>query len=233
MDTSIKKLIFAILMLFFLCLLLSSCKRNEGSEKKIAVKSDDTIESAVESTLIFGADRQKTPPPDTEITVAGGFTETQQGDIMGQVFPLISVGINPEDMIIGSLVDMDRLDNSSLSFVGSIIKFFVESRKGEISKDILHPSLSDSIIRLYKDSLFEISYSVRIGTIVNKNGIRMANIRLIGDKGRVSGSIVADNYEGKWLLSSISIDMNELMNVYLRENMEFNPISYSNILLNY
>ena len=162
-----------------------------------------------------------------------GFTETQQGDIKGQIFPINSLDIIPEDMIIGPLLDMNMLDVPSGLFTDAIIAFFRAAQKGEISEDLLHPAWSADIVRLYRDRFFEKNYTVRIGTIINRNGIRTANIRLISDKGRVSGDIMADNYEGKWLLSSISVDMNQLENEYFRENPEFTPLSYSNILLNY
>ncbi|MCK5197901.1 MAG: hypothetical protein KAR21_06100 [Spirochaetales bacterium] len=228
-----KKLYFAILILLLFFLLASSCKRGEDSDKTASVDSDAIIESEGQSTLVFGADREKTKSAVVDAAEKSGFTETEAGDIKGQLFPINSVEIIPEDMVIGPLEDMNMLDIPSGSFVDSIITFFRGARKGEIVENILHPTWSGSIIRLYKDSIFEINYTVRIGTIINKNGIRTANIRLISDKGRVSGDIMADNYEGKWLLSSISIDMNQLENVYFRENLEFTPLSYSNILLNY
>ena len=224
---------FAIIFLLLFSLLGSSCKRGEGSDKTVSADPDVIIESEGENTLVFGTDRKKTTSPVVKKTEKRGFTETETGDIKGQVFPINSVDIIPEDMVIGPLVDMSMLDISSGSFVDSIITFFRNAQKGEISKDILHPSWSGSITRLYKNSIFEINYTVRIGTIINNNGIRTANIRLVSDKGRVSGDIMADNYEGKWLLSSISLDMNQLENIYFRENLQFSPLSYSNILLNY
>ena len=233
MSIGIKKLYFAILLLLLFSFFVSSCKRSEGSGKTESADSNAVVESEDAGTLIFGSTREKTTSPVVDKTEKIGFTETDQGDIKGQMFPINSAAIIPEDMIIGTLADINLPDIPKDSFIDSIITFFNGTMKGEINEDILHPSWGGSIIRLYKDSISELNYTVRIGTIININGIKTANIRLISDNGRVSGNIMADNYDGKWLLSAVSVDMNQLKNVYFRENLEFNPLGYSNILLNY
>lgn len=233
MSIGIKKLCFAILLLLLLSLFESSCKRSEGSDKTESADYSTVVKSEEVNTLVFGSAREKTTSPEVGKTEKTGFTETDQGDIKGQMLPINSTAIIPEDMIIGTLAVINILDIPKNSFINSIITFFNGTMKGEISEDILHPTWSKSIIRLYKDSISKINYTVRIGNIINKNGIKTANIRLISNTGRVSGNIMADYYNGRWLLSAVSIDMNQLENVYFRENLEFTPISYSNILLNY
>lgn len=233
MNIVTKKLHFTILLLFIFSFLVISCKRSEGSDKTLNTDSNTVSESEEKETLVFSSNRDKEASLPGNTTEDKGFTETERGDIKGQLFPISSTDIIPEDMVIGTLLDMKMLDNPSDLFAEAVITFFSEAQKGKISEDILHPTWRAGIISLYKDSLFETNYTLRIGTIMNRDGIRTANIRLISDTGRASGDIMADNYEGKWLLSSISIDMNQLENVYFRENLEFTPLSYSNILLNY
>lgn len=233
MSIGIKKLCFTILLILLVSLFVSSCKRSEGSDKTESADYSTVVKSEEANTLVFGSAREKTTTSEVGKTEKTGFTETDQGDIKGQMLPIISTVIIPEDMIIGTLADINIPDIQKDSFINSIITFFNGTMKGEINEDILHPTWSKSIIRLYKDSISKINYTVRIGTIINKNGIKTVNIRLISDTGRVSGNIMADNYNGRWLLSAVSIDMNQLKNVYFRENLEFSPVSYSNILLNY
>lgn len=233
MSIGIKKLYFAILLLILFSLFVISCKRSEVSDKTKSDDSNAVVESAETNTLVFGSAREKSTSPVVDKTEEKGFTETDQGDIKGQMFPINSVSIIPEDMIIGALEDFNIPDIQNGSFINSIVAFFNGTMKGEISEDTLHPTWSGGIIRLYQDSISEINYTVRIGSIIDKDGIKTANIRLISDKGRVSGNIMADNYNGKWLLSAVSVDIDQMENVYFRENQEFNPISYSNILLNY
>ncbi len=233
MSFGIKKLYFTILLLIFFSLFVSSCKRSEGSDNTESAGSNSAVETEEAGTLVFGSARENTTSPVVGKTEKKGFTETDQGDIKGQMFPIISAAIIPEDMIIGTLADISIPDIPMGSFIKSVIIFFDGTMKGEINEDILHPEWRESIIRLYEDNISELNYTVRIGTIIKKNGIKTANIRLISDNGRASGNIMADNYEGKWLLSAVSVDINQLENVYFRENLEFSPISYSNILLNY
>ncbi len=233
MSLVVKKLYFAIIFLLLFSLMMSSCNRSDDSGKGVSVKSDVVIASEKGDTLVFGEARKKKTTTVVSPEEQRGFTETEQGDVKGQLFPIISPAIIPEDMIIGSLLDLDTLDVQDDLLVDSVITFFNGLMKGEINEDVLHPSWRSDIIKLYKDNILKINYSIRIGTVINENGIRRANIRLISDKGRVSGDIMADNYEGRWLISSIFLDMNQLETTYFRENMEFTPVSYSNILLNY
>ena len=233
MSFGIKKLYFTILLLIFFSLFVSSCKRSEGSDNTESAGSNSAVETEEAGTLVFGSARENTTSPIVGEAEKKSFTETDQGDIKGQMFPINSVSIIPEDMIIGALEDFNIPDIQNGSFINSIVAFFNGTMKGEISEDTLHPTWSGGIIRLYQDSISEINYTVRIGSIIDKDGIKTANIRLISDKGRVSGNIMADNYNGKWLLSAVSVDIDQMENVYFRENQEFNPISYSNILLNY
>ncbi|RLD32296.1 MAG: hypothetical protein DRI73_07280, partial [Bacteroidetes bacterium] len=115
----------------------------------------------------------------------------------------------------------------------AIVTFFNDAMEGRVNEDVLHPSWKNSISILFNNRLSEQYYTIRIGDIVKKSGISRTNIRLISKTGRVSGEITADKFEDKWLISNISIDFIQLDDVYLKEEFEFNPLSYSNIILNY
>ncbi len=226
-----KEIFFLILLLFFL--FIFSCSKNERSNNLVSPEIEIESESSDKATLVFGEGREKTVPNQDSSTDNKGFTEIEKGDIKGQLFSIDSKKIIPEDMVIGSLLKYKPNNISSGSFPSSIITFFSDTVKGSINQDVLHPLWSENIQKLFSNRLSEQYFTIRIGDIVDKDGIKTANIRLIGKTGRVSGSVSADNLEGKWLLSDISIDFIYLEDIYLRENLEFNPLSYSNIMLNY
>ncbi len=224
-----KLLIFILLFLLFV--LFFSCKKNENTDQNSI--SDTTIESETsnKSTLVFGEDREKVSLGKGLLSEDEGFTEIEKGDIKGQLFSLDSSPVIPEDMVIGTLLKYNNADNGTFRF--AIISFFTDLGMGQLNLDVIHPLWRDNIQKLYGNSLFEQYYTIRIGDMVIKNGISITNIRLIGKTGRASGSVSADYFDSQWLLSDVSIDISQLEDIYLREDLEFNPLSYSNLLLNY
>jgi hypothetical protein len=220
-------LFFIIIIIFF------SCKKNENS----TIHSDPDIKKESElsgkGTLVFGENREKQSDAKVDDNIQNSYSEIEKSDIKGQLFSVSSVDIFPEDMEIGILLNYNSVKLVSGSFLFAITTFLNDVKNGIINKDVLHPSWAGSIQKLYHNRLSDSDFSFRIGSIVNKKGTKSANIRLISDQGRVSGSVIADNYEGNWLLSNISVNFNQLENTYLKENIEFKPLSYSNILLNY
>lgn len=226
-----KNKLLILVLLIFIFLLFWSCKKNERLEENSS--SDTTVESETsnKSTLVFGEGRDKVSLEDNTSSQDKGFSEIEKGDIKGQLFSIESSAVIPEDMVIGPLLKYNSTVKGSFPF--AIISFFTDLGKGKLNKDILHPFWSENIQKLYGNNLSEEYYTIRIGDMVTKNGISITNIRLIGKTGRASGSVSADNFESQWLLSDISIDITQLEDIYLREDLEFNPLSYSNILLNY
>ncbi len=229
---SYKKSIFVFLFLIF-SFVFVSCRKNDQSNKISTSETGIESELSDKTTLVFGEDRNKTESVDNSSSDNKGFSEIEKGDLKGQLFSINSISVIPEDMVIGTLLNFNFNTASSGSFLFAINTFFTDAGKGILNLDVLHPSWSSSIQKLYRNSLSEQYFIIRIGDTVIKNGISKTNIRLIGKTGRTSGYVSADFYEGKWLLSDISIDIEQLQENYLREEIEFNPLSYSNILLNY
>lgn len=225
--------VYLLCFLCFLCLFIISCYKNNNSEKTDDNNSIVESEISETGTLVFGENRKKLPPEQGTKNDQKGFTEIEMGDIKGQLFPYVSKIIIPEDMVIGPLLAYDYKNISSNTFLYAIVTFFDDAIDGVINEDVLHPSWKNSISILFNNRLSEQNYTIRIGDIVKKSGISRTNIRLISETGRVSGEITADKYEDKWLISNISIDFIQLDDVYLKEEFEFNPLSYSNIMLNY
>jgi len=233
MRSFIKRFIFSVYLLCFFSLFIMSCYENKNSEKIQDKNSIVESEISETGTLVFGENREKLPQEQVNKNDQKGFTEIERGDIKGQLFSYASKIIIPEDMVIGPLLAYDYKNISTNTFLYAIVTFFDDIMGGVINEDVLHPSWKNSISILFKNRLSEQYYTIRIGDIVKKSGISRTNIRLISETGRVSGEITADKFEDKWLISNISIDFIQLDDVYLKEEFEFNPLSYSNIILNY
>lgn len=228
-----KRIKFSAFIIIFIILIIFSCSKNEKSKEIVNPGTTAGSELSDKATLVFGENREKKVSNESSTPDNKGFTEIEKGDIRGQLFSINSISTIPEDMVMGSLLKFDIHKLNSGSFPYSIISFFTGASEGIIIMENLHPDWSENILNLYTTKLIEKDYNIRIGNIINTNGISRANIRLISKIGRVSGFVIADYFENKWLLSDISIDFVQLEDIYIRENNEFNPLSYSNILLNY
>ena len=233
MRSFFKSFIFSVYLLCFFSLFIMSCYKNNNSGKIEDKNSLVESEISETGTLVFGENREKLPQEQGNNNDQKGFSEIERGDIKGQLLSYASKVIIPEDMVIGSLLPYDYKNISSNTFLYAIVTFFNDAMGGVINEDLLHPSWKNSISILFNNRLSEQYYTIRIGDIVKKSGISRTNIRLISETGRVSGEITADKFEDKWLISNISIDFIQLDDVYLKEEFEFNPLSYSNIILNY
>ncbi len=231
MKLGIKKTEKIFLLLFLIFVLGVSCQNKKNIPEKPEQSINHNPSQEDKNQLVFGSARPKEAPV-SDLT-SRGFTETDRGDIKGQLLPLVSIVQIPEDMVIGPLQNIRLADTGDVSFLSAVTSFFKEAEKGIISDDVLHPEWKDSIRRVLGTELVKSEYSLRIGKIVSEEGLKRANIRIISNIGRISGEVMADYYEGRWLLSSISVDFAQLHTLYVRENIEFSPLGYSNILLNY
>lgn len=220
--------LFILLILF----LTFSCKKKDDINKNSIEPSPSVTESSGNGKLVFGSSKTKPKAvslPDNENNSLAGVDSM---DIKGQLFPEKSMDIIPEDMDIGPLLDFNLLNEKESSFSSVIISFFMDAKKGLLNTESLHPLYLENIKKMFSDELGKQSYTVRIGRIVEDKGILSANIRLINTIGRVSGSVSADKFDGRWLISDLSVNMKQLKEEYLKK-YEFDPLSYSNILLNY
>ncbi len=222
-----------VLVIFILLILTSfvSCRNKKNNEEKTDQTVSHIPPDEERNQLVFGTSRAKDSPADSQ--TPQGFTETDKGDIKGQLLPVFSEDRIPEDMVIGPLLDISKADSDEVSFAAVITEFITQAGKGVISEDLLHPGWKDAILRVLGTDVVKTDYTLRIGRIVSEDGINRANIRIVSRIGRISGEVMAEKYDGKWLLSSIAVDFNQLKNLYVRENSEFSPLGYSNILLNY
>ena len=224
------------IFLFFILLILFStfsCKKKDDLNKLPVEHSPSVTESSENGKLVFGSTKPKSKSDSSTDKVKQNLTVIDALDVKGQLFPMGSMDIIPEDMEIGPLLDFNQMNVSESSFSSAVITFFMDAEKGILNKEIVHPLYFDNIKKLFSDELDKQSYTLRIGKIVEDMGIDSADIRLVSSIGRVSGTVLADNLDGEWLISDISIDMKQLKKEYLIKQSEYDPLSYSNILLNY
>ena len=224
--------VFQIFLLLILVLTFS-CKKRDVITRPADEKSDSVTESLENNTLVFGTSKAKSKPQAAANNNSQKLTVIDSLDIKGQLFPIESGDIIPDDMVIGPLLNFNRMNDSEASFSSAVITFFSDAEKGILNTETLDPLYSENIKKMFSDELDKQSYTLRIGRIVEDKGINSADIRLIGSIGRVSGTILADNLDGKCLLSDISINMKQLKKEYLKNQTEYDPLSYSNMLLNY
>ena len=224
-----------IFLIFFLLILLStfSCKKKDDQNNQTVDPSGSATESVENGKLVFGSTKPKPKSDSSNDKVNQNLTVIDASDLKGQLFPIESKDTIPEDMEIGPLLDFYQMNDSESSFSSAVISFFTDAEKGILNQEIVHPLYFDNIKKLFSDELTKQSYTLRLGSVGENTGILSANIRLVSSTGRVSGTVLADNLDGKWLLSDISVDMKKLKNEYLKKQSEYDPLSYSNILLNY
>ncbi len=233
MKKLLKSFNYLVLIIIVFSFFLFSCKKNDNINTTNSNEKVEDEKIVATNTLVFGEERKKSNSNQNNISREKTFSEIDKTDIMGQLLPIVSKSIIPEDMVIGSLLDYNsqNLVSGTLPFL--VVTFFNDMSKGVINKDILHPLFSEYIQKLYSSNINEQFTTIRIGNIIDKSGIVSANIRLFTNTGRVDGEVTADRFEGELLLSNISIDFVQLDEIYLRENLEYNPMNYSNLLLNY
>jgi len=224
-----------IFLIILLLILFStfSCKKKDDLIQLPVERSPSVTESSETGKLVFGSIKPKSRSNSSIDKVNSNLTVIDTSDVNGQLFPIESRDVIPEDMEIGSLLDFCQMNVSESSFSSAVITFFTDAEKGILNQEIVHPLYFENIKKLFGDELNKQSYTLRIGRIVENKGILSVYIRLVSNTGRVSGIISADNLDGKWLLSDISIDMKKLKKEYLKKQSEYDPLSYSNILLNY
>jgi len=224
-----------IFLIFLLLILFStfSCKKKDDPNQLPVEHFPSVTESSENAKLVFGSTKQKSKSDSSIDKVNSNLTVIDASDVKGHLFPIVSMDVIPEDMEIGPLLDFYQVNVSESSFSSAIITFFSDAEKGILNQEIVHPLYFDNIKKLLSNDLNKQSYTLRIGRIVENTGILSADIRLVSRAGRVSGTVLADNLDGKWLLSDISINIKKLEKEYLKKQSEYNPLSYSNILLNY
>jgi len=224
-----------IFLIFLLLILFStfSCKKKDDLNQLPVEHSPSVTESSENGKLVFGSTKPKSKSDSSINKVNPNLTVIDASNVKGQLFSIESMDTTPEDMEIGPLLDFYQMNVSESSFSSAVITFFADAEKGILNQEIVHPLYFDNIKKLFSDELNKQSYTLRIGRIVENTGILSTDIRLVSSTGRVSGTVLADNLDGKWLLSDISIDMKKLKKEYLNKQSEYDPLSYSNILLNY
>ncbi len=232
MNKNFNSVYILALFLLLILFLTFSCKKKDAINRNPIEHSSSVTESTGNGKLVFGSTKAKQKSVSLPDNENNSLTGVDSMDIKGQLFPVRFMDIIPEDMDIGPLLDFNLLTEKESSFSSVVISFFMDAKKGLLNTKSLHPLYLENIKKMFSDELGKQSYSIRIGRIVEDKGIISADIRLINARGRVSGSVSADKLDDRWLISDLSINMKQLKEEYLNK-YEFDPLSYSNILLNY
>ncbi len=229
-----------LLVLFFAVFLISvpGCRRNKeadagknlsgpntGKESKIV-----TEKQKGKQKLVFGTLKKKTEPAES---VRELVSELDPGDYSVLLASVFSPSVLPYDNVIGELQDPAVLDPDEEVLYRNVESFFKDLASGNFDEDFLSPVNRDILTAGLKKYEFPADLSVRIGVFrYRDNYIEMA-VRLVSDKGRTSGTVVAENIDGIWMISSISADFGLLEKEYKPADKKFDPDSYMNLNLEY
>ncbi len=228
-----------LLVLYFAVFLISvpGCRRKEPSAGKDISAANTGGKSEVSADkqkgkqkLVFGTLKKKNEPAES---VREPVTELDPGDYSVLLASVSSLAVLPSDTVIGELQDPSALDPDEEELYRNVESFFKGLASGSVEENFLSPVSRNILAAGLKKYEFPADMDVRIGVFrYRDNYIEMA-VRFISDKGRASGTVVAENIEGTWLISSISADFGLLEKEYRIAEKKFDPDSYPNLDLEY
>lgn len=155
-----------------------------------------------------------------------------KGNITDILLPLNNgPSVFPKDFKIGGLqpeIDISKEDRDILT---PVKEFLDDFRDRTINKEAVNPDDYQSIKKLYSYYLKESGQvkSYRIGSI-NRPDKQTAtvNSRLFGLKGSTEGQLYLKRKDGKWLITDVQLNLNQLSVKQKKE--KFVPNSYSWIM---
>lgn len=200
---------------------------NTGGSEKTAVVRETAPEK---KKLVFGSVKKKTEkggnttPPVTDL---------DPGDYATLLVSMAGGNILPSDMEIGELQDYGKLDKDKRVFFDDLMKFFSDAFKGTPDEEMIAPSVRDTIVLILKKVVVNGDITVRIGKFRDMDGYLDIPVRLFSGSGRTEGDVAAELVDGRWMISSLSINPEDLNKPYDNTGSQFEPDSYLNLRLEY
>jgi hypothetical protein len=166
---------------------------------------------------------------------------TAQQSEQQQLLALESVEVLPEDFRIGPLADLVGIDRSTMEMVTVATRFLNALQTGTVDGESLHSEVREELttsIRYYLDrELVPVNY--RIGAITTESYAEgeqyspalqhrtaWMNLRLFGVPGVTEGELYLERSAGRWYISDLQIDFEQMRQNYVREQEEFYPTTY-------
>jgi hypothetical protein len=196
-------------------------------ERQVEPDAGDVV-SKREITLTEAA-----PAPQPEVPTVR--QSEQQG-----LLALESVPVLPEDFEIGPLAELVSVDRSTLEMISVATRFLNGLVEGSVAEESLHAEIRRELatsIRYYLErGLIPLTY--RIGAITTESyGEEEAtspldqrtawmNLRLFGSPGVSSGELYLERSGGRWYVSDLQLDFEQLGLEYTREQDRYYPSTY-------
>jgi hypothetical protein len=231
---------WSLLLLILLLLCVVACARVRKDEpedrpaaqpapEKALQNEEGEVLSKREITLT-----QAAPPKESQLAAV------QQSE-QQKLLALESVQILPEDFKIGPLADLIGVDREVLEMIAVSTRFLNALLEGTVDRQSLYEGVREELttsIRYYLDrDLIPVNY--RIGVITtdsyskgkqepSKLQHRSAwmNIRLFGSPGVSEGELYLERSGGRWYVSDLQIDFEEMGKGYAREQERYYPTTY-------
>jgi len=216
---------FGLVLIFIL--LFTGCVKEEEPDKmaeKTETDGDSREDKITETT------KSQTERPERSLKIemkdeetAGESTEKAEEDeklpVLGKEFLLVNRGeayIVPEDTVIGKLQPSFTDEAETINVFETVDTFLSYLSAGKIAERTIAPEWRPII---YRSLSFHIERGAtpdtyRIGKARISGGRGSANIRLITDTGRTSGEVLLEPSDGRWLITEIQFDLQELTEPY-------------------
>ena len=228
------------LLLLILLLCAVACTRARKDQPEARSIAEPAPEKAVESAegeVISKREITLTQAaPEQEPQLAGVQQSQQQ-----KLLTLESSPILPEDFKIGPLADLIGVDRNTLEMISISTRFLNALQDGTIDRQSLHKAVREELttsIRYYLDR-DRIPVNYRIGVITMESSSEdeqepsalqrrsaWMNVRLFGSPGVSEGELYLERSGGRWYVSDLQIDFEEMGQEYVREQEQYYPTIY-------
>jgi hypothetical protein len=134
----------------------------------------------------------------------------------------------PSDFTLGNLYRGHDADARSREVYTLVSSFFDALKAGKDLAPCLHPDYRSFLLRSLKeysgaDSAIQ---NVRVGELLfsaSETGIAQAEVLIFGERGRARGEIVAEEQDGQWYISGVSLDLDDLRRPQETRDEAFDP----------
>jgi hypothetical protein len=227
--------------LAFLILLFNlSCARKEGesTESRTAAGAAPSAdqEGPDQGAVVSKREITLAPAAPAENAKPAALRQTAQDKLL----TLKSIPVLPEDFKIGPLAELVELDRNSREMVSAASRFLDALREGTVPVDLLlagvREELSRSIDYYLEQDLSPLNY--RLGAITTDPASKAdqsspalqqtawMNVRLFGSPGVAEGEMYLQRSGGRWYVSDLQINFEELGQSYAPEQEKYYPSTY-------
>jgi hypothetical protein len=230
----------ALLLILLLSVVTCTRTRDDSTENQPTEKPASAPEPVADSDAGEVSSKREitltqAAPPEQEQPATAQQSEQQR------LLALESVQVLPEDFKIGPLADLVGVDRTTLEMISVSTRFLNALEQGMVEGESLHSEVRQELatsIRYYLDrDLIPVNY--RIGAITTESYAEgeqksslldhrtaWMNLRLFGSPGVSEGELYLERSAGRWYISDLQIDFEQMGQDYVREQEAYYPSAY-------